>query len=48
MTSDGPPLLPAVDEDPEALAEVETQLLERYGRDYRVKGLRDPMTRCGR
>src|SRR5262245_36880161 len=36
------PLLLAVDDDPEALAEVETQLLERYGRDYRVKGLRDP------
>jgi hypothetical protein len=26
------PLLLAVDEDPEALAEVETQLVARYGR----------------
>jgi len=36
------PVLLAVDEDPDVLAEVETQLVERYGRDYRVQGLRDP------
>jgi thioredoxin reductase (NADPH) len=36
------PVLLAVDEDPDVLAEVETQLVERYGRDYRIQGLRDP------
>jgi thioredoxin reductase (NADPH) len=36
------PVLVAVDEDPDVLAEVETQLVQRYGRDYRVEGFHDP------
>jgi thioredoxin reductase (NADPH) len=36
------PVLIAVDEDPDLLQEVETQLVHRYGRDYRVEALRDP------
>ncbi|MGE5274075.1 MAG: FAD-dependent oxidoreductase [Verrucomicrobiota bacterium] len=36
------PVLLAVDDDPDVLAEVEAQLLQRYGRDYRVECLRDP------
>jgi thioredoxin reductase (NADPH) len=36
------PVLVAVDEDPCVLEEVETQLVQRYGRDYRVECLRDP------
>jgi thioredoxin reductase (NADPH) len=35
-------VLIAVDEDPVLLREVETQLVQRYGRDYRVEALRDP------
>jgi thioredoxin reductase (NADPH) len=35
-------VLLAVDEDPDLLAEVEAQLVQRYGRDYRVECLRDP------
>jgi thioredoxin reductase (NADPH) len=31
------PVLVAVDEDPDVLAEVKTQLVRRYGRDYRVE-----------
>jgi thioredoxin reductase (NADPH) len=34
------PVLVAVDEDPDVLDEVETQLGQRYDRDYRVEGLR--------
>ena len=37
------PVLVAVDEDPDVLAEVETQLVQRYGRDYLVECLRDPV-----
>lgn len=36
------PVLVAVDGDPDVLAEVETQLAQRYGRDYRVVSTRDP------
>jgi thioredoxin reductase (NADPH) len=36
------PLLVAVDEDPDVLEDVETQLGQRYGRDYRVESVRDP------
>jgi thioredoxin reductase (NADPH) len=36
------PVLVAVDEDAVVLAEVEAQLLQRYGRDYRVECLRNP------
>jgi thioredoxin reductase (NADPH) len=36
------PVLVAVDGDPDVLAEVETQLVQRYGRDYRVVSTRDP------
>src|SRR5262245_58381659 len=36
------PVLLAVDEDPDALAEVGAQLVQRYGRDYRVESFRDP------
>jgi thioredoxin reductase (NADPH) len=36
------PILIAVDEDPDVVEEVETQLVRRYGRDYRVECLRDP------
>jgi thioredoxin reductase (NADPH) len=35
-------MLFAVDEDPEVVAELERQLGQRYGRDYRVECLRDP------
>ena len=35
-------VLVAVDDDPHVLEEVETQLVQRYGRDYRVECLRDP------
>src|SRR5262245_50810526 len=38
----GLPVLIAVDEDPGLLEEVETQLVQRYGRDYRVEALRHP------
>ena len=37
-----PPILFAVDEDPVVVAELESQLVQRYGRDYRVESLRDP------
>ena len=30
-------VLVAVDDDPHVLEEVETQLVQRYGRDYRVE-----------
>jgi thioredoxin reductase (NADPH) len=36
------PILFAVDEDPVVVAELEGQLVQRYGRDYRVESLRDP------
>jgi thioredoxin reductase (NADPH) len=36
------PVLVAVDEDPDVIEEVESQLVQRYGRDYRVECLRDP------
>jgi thioredoxin reductase (NADPH) len=36
------PLLLAVDEDRDALEDVETHLVRRYGRDYRVECLGDP------
>ena len=36
------PLLIAVDEDREALESLETQLVQRYARDYRVECLGDP------
>ena len=36
------PLLIAVDEEREALANLETQLVQRYARDYRVECLADP------
>ena len=36
------PALVAVDEDPDVLEDVETQLVRRYGRDYQVECLRDP------
>jgi len=36
------PVLVAVDGDPDVLAEVETQLVQRYGRDYRVVSARRP------
>src|SRR4249920_3732142 len=36
------PVLVAVDEHPEVLARVETQLSQRYGRDYSVECLSDP------
>src|SRR5512132_207631 len=36
------PVLFAVDEDPGAVAELESQLVQRYGRDYRAETLRDP------
>jgi thioredoxin reductase (NADPH) len=36
------PVLFAVDEDPGAIAELESQLFQRYGREYRVETLRDP------
>ena len=36
------PVLFAVDEDQEALEDVETQLVQRYARDYRVEALTDP------
>jgi thioredoxin reductase (NADPH) len=35
-------VLVAVDDDPYVLEEVETQLVQRYGRDYRVECSRDP------
>jgi thioredoxin reductase (NADPH) len=38
----GLPALVAVDADPGVLDDVETQLVRRYGRDYRVECLRDP------
>ncbi|MFN8185623.1 MAG: FAD-dependent oxidoreductase [Gaiellales bacterium] len=37
-----PPVMLAVDDDPEALAAVERQLIERYGGHYRVEAVRDP------
>jgi thioredoxin reductase (NADPH) len=36
------PVLVAVDEDPDVLESVTTQLGQRYGRDYRVERFRDP------
>ena len=36
------PALVAVDEEPDVLADVETQLAQRYGRDYRVECLAIP------
>jgi len=36
------PVLVAVDEHPDVLEQVETQLSRRYGRDYRVECLADP------
>jgi thioredoxin reductase (NADPH) len=36
------PVVVAVDEDPSVIEEVEAQLRQRYGRDYRIEGLRDP------
>jgi thioredoxin reductase (NADPH) len=36
------PVLFAVDEDPGSLAELKSQLVQRYDRDYRVESLRDP------
>jgi thioredoxin reductase (NADPH) len=36
------PVLVAVDEDPNVLEEVEAQLVQRYGREYRVEAVRDP------
>jgi thioredoxin reductase (NADPH) len=36
-----PPILFAVDEDPDVLEQVEAQLVQRYGRDW-IEGLRDP------
>ena len=38
----GPSLLLAVDEDRDALADVEAQLVRRYAQDYRVECLADP------
>jgi thioredoxin reductase (NADPH) len=37
-----PPVLLAVDEDKDALEDVESQLVQRYGHDYRVESLSDP------
>ena len=36
------PVLVAVDGDPDVLAEIEIQLVQRYGSDYRVESMRDP------
>ncbi len=36
------PVLVAIDPDPDVLAEVKTQLVQRYGRDYRVECPQDP------
>jgi thioredoxin reductase (NADPH) len=36
------PILFAVDTDPVVVEELESQLVQRYGRDYRVESLRDP------
>jgi len=36
------PVVLAVDDDPEVVAELESQLVQRYGRDYRVECFRDP------
>jgi thioredoxin reductase (NADPH) len=36
------PVLFVVEEDPEALAEVERRLVQRYGGDYEIVALRDP------
>src|SRR5689334_20445654 len=36
------PVLIAVEADEDVLQEVETQLVHRYGRDYRVEALQDP------
>jgi thioredoxin reductase (NADPH) len=40
----GLPVLIAVDEDPQLIEGVETQLVRRYGRDYGVECFRDPET----
>jgi thioredoxin reductase (NADPH) len=37
-----PPVLVAVEENPDVLEEVETQLVQRYGRDYRVESTQSP------
>ena len=42
------PVLLAVDEDQEALETVETQLVQRYARDYRVETLTDSAQALGR
>jgi hypothetical protein len=36
------PVLVAVEDDPEVLAEVEAQLVQRYGSQYRVECVLDP------
>jgi thioredoxin reductase (NADPH) len=41
------PVILAVDDDPSALGEVETQLDRRYGREYRVVGESDPDAALG-
>ena len=42
------PVLVAVDGDPDVLAEVETQLVQRYGSDYQVESMRDPDEALGK
>ena len=42
------PVLVAVDGDPDVLAEVETQLVQRYGSDYRIESVRDPDEALGK
>jgi thioredoxin reductase (NADPH) len=42
------PVLVAVDGDPGVLAEVETQLVQRYGSDYQVESMRDPDEALGK
>ena len=37
-----------VEEDPDVLADLETQLVKRYARDYRVECLGDPEPALGR
>ena len=43
-----PPVLLVVEEDPDVLAALETQLVKRYARDYRVECLGDPERALGR
>ena len=43
-----PPVLLVVEEDPDVLAGLETQLVKRYARDYRVECLGDAERARGR